>query len=106
MQLNTRACIQVEVTPDREVGTILFGAVGAMGTAAAAAMCNRDSQRRGSVQPGARSPLWAALTSQPLDEDDADDDETAGEDSQQLDERSIVDIGERMKLFLDIPLRF
>ncbi|CAH0699163.1 unnamed protein product [Spodoptera exigua] len=34
---------QVEVTPDREVGTILFGAVGAMGTAAAAAMCNRDS---------------------------------------------------------------
>lgn len=77
-----------------------------MGTAAATAVCNRDSQRRGSVQPGARSPLWAALTSQPLDEDDPDEDENTGDDSQQFDERSIVDIGERMKLFLDIPLRF
>ncbi|XP_061714448.1 uncharacterized protein LOC133522960 [Cydia pomonella] len=35
---------QVEMTPDREVGAILFGAVGAMGTAAAtAAACARDS---------------------------------------------------------------
>lgn len=34
---------QVEITPDREVGTIIFGAVGAMGTAAAAAVSNRDS---------------------------------------------------------------
>ncbi|CAB3237065.1 unnamed protein product [Arctia plantaginis] len=34
---------QVEITPDREVGTIIFGAVGAMGTAAATAVCNRDS---------------------------------------------------------------
>lgn len=34
---------KVEITPDREVGTILFGAVGAMGTAAAAAVCSRDS---------------------------------------------------------------
>lgn len=34
---------KVEITPDREVGTIIFGAVGAMGTAAAAAVCNRDS---------------------------------------------------------------
>ncbi|CAH0600632.1 unnamed protein product [Chrysodeixis includens] len=34
---------QVEITPDREVGTIIFGAVGAMGTAAAAAVANRDS---------------------------------------------------------------
>ncbi|KAJ2946514.1 hypothetical protein O0L34_g12565 [Tuta absoluta] len=33
---------QVEVTPDREVGAILFGAVGAMGTAAAVG-CARDS---------------------------------------------------------------
>ncbi|CAH2068448.1 unnamed protein product, partial [Iphiclides podalirius] len=43
---------QVDITPDREVGTILFGAMGAL---------------------GARSPLWAALTSQPLDEDDAEE---------------------------------
>ncbi|XP_037300672.1 uncharacterized protein LOC115441868 isoform X1 [Manduca sexta] len=34
---------QVEITPDREVGAILFGAVGAVGTAAAATMCARDS---------------------------------------------------------------
>ncbi|KAJ0181077.1 hypothetical protein K1T71_003162 [Dendrolimus kikuchii] len=34
---------QVDVTPDREVGTIIFGAVGAMGTAAAAAVVARDS---------------------------------------------------------------
>ncbi|XP_026764315.1 uncharacterized protein LOC113522720 [Galleria mellonella] len=34
---------QVEITPDREVGAILFSAVGAVGTAAAAAVCARDS---------------------------------------------------------------
>lgn len=36
---------QVEVTPDREVGTIIFGAVSAMGTAAATAagQASRDS---------------------------------------------------------------
>ncbi|XP_014357861.2 uncharacterized protein LOC106710355 [Papilio machaon] len=34
---------QVDITPDREVGTILFGAMGAVGTAAAAAAaCARD----------------------------------------------------------------
>ncbi|XP_049887221.1 uncharacterized protein LOC126381783 [Pectinophora gossypiella] len=33
---------QVEITPDREVGAILFGAAGAMGTAAAVG-CVRDS---------------------------------------------------------------
>ncbi|XP_068628712.1 uncharacterized protein [Battus philenor] len=35
---------QVDITPDREVGAILFGAMGAVGTAAAAAAaCARDS---------------------------------------------------------------
>ncbi|CAG5042200.1 unnamed protein product [Parnassius apollo] len=35
---------QVDITPDREVGTILFSAMGAVGTAAAAAVaCARDS---------------------------------------------------------------
>ncbi|XP_013195337.2 uncharacterized protein LOC106138668 [Amyelois transitella] len=34
---------QVEITPDREVGAILFSAVGAVGTAAATAGCTRDS---------------------------------------------------------------
>ncbi|XP_072936243.1 uncharacterized protein [Epargyreus clarus] len=35
---------QVEITPDREVGAILFGAMGAVGAAAAtAAACARDS---------------------------------------------------------------
>ncbi|XP_026323870.1 uncharacterized protein LOC113233102 [Hyposmocoma kahamanoa] len=34
---------QVEVTPDREVGAILLGAAGVMGTAAAATGCIRDS---------------------------------------------------------------
>ncbi|XP_045506843.1 uncharacterized protein LOC123703015 [Colias croceus] len=35
---------QVEITPDREVGTILFSAIGAVGTAAVtAAACARDS---------------------------------------------------------------
>lgn len=37
------SCFQVEITPDREVGTILLGAAGAMGTAAASAGCIRDS---------------------------------------------------------------